>query len=178
MKRAGAAIEKKNKHAVVECSKCGKTMHSDKLSRHLLSHNESKECRFCKKAYRSDRLLKHEALCQSTVDETMCDRRTGAARLDDCDSTSSLSGFFRSIQLRVDPSNDYDNVLGAVCNEAEPRITEYVAKHPVKAQIVLKLSFYKERVGEKEEAEKVFRSICEPIQSENMVEEFLQRSKH
>ena len=178
MKRAGASIEKKNKHAVVDCSKCGKKMRSDTLSRHMLTHNEMKECRFCKKPYRSDRILKHEALCQSVVDETMCDRRTGATRLDDCNSTSSISGFFRSIQLHVDPSNDYDNILDAVCQEAEPRITEYVAKHPVKAQIVLKMSFYKERVGEKEEAEKVFRSICEPIQSGNMVEEFLQRSRH
>ena len=57
MKRAGASIEKKNKHAVVDCSKCGKKMRSDTLSRHMLTHNEMKECRFCKKPYRSDRLL-------------------------------------------------------------------------------------------------------------------------
>ena len=125
MKRAGSTIEKKNKNAMVECPKCGKTLRSDNLSRHIRSHNESKECRFCKKSYRSDRLLKHEALCQSTVDETMCDRRAGATRLDDCDITSSISGFFRSIQLHVDSSNDYDNILDAVCNEANPRIVEY-----------------------------------------------------
>ena len=167
-----------SKHSTVECPKCEKMMRSDKLKTHLLQHNEKVECKFCKKSIRSDQLLKHETLCQTSVDESLCDRRTGVSPLDDCDHKSSISGFFRSIELPITSSTDYDNILDEACQLSKEKLTSYVSRHPVKAQIVIKLAFYKERFGEREEMDKVFRSLCEPIKLGDDIDTFLQRAKH
>ena len=167
-----------SKNAAVECPKCKKTMRSDTLKRHLLQHNEDISCKYCKKSSRSDRLLKHEVLCQSSVDESLCDRRTGVSPLDKCDHESSISGFFRSIELSVSSSTDYENILDEIAHLSKDYLAHYVSQHPVKAQIVLKLSFYKEKAGEREEMDKVFRSLCEPIKLGDDSNAFLQRAKH
>ena len=69
------------KRTMVACPKCKTSMRSDNLKAHLLQHNEKVKCKFCKKSIRSDLLLKHETLCQTSVDESLCDRRTGVSQL-------------------------------------------------------------------------------------------------
>ena len=181
MKRTGPPLVssrlKRNGHAMAQCPKCSKTMRSDNLKKHILQHNDKVPCKYCKKPIRSDLLLKHETLCQTEVDETLVNRQTGVSQLYNCDHKSSVSGFFRSIELPVTTSNDYDNILDETCQLSKERLSHYVSRHPVKAQIVLKLSFYKEKDGEREEMPKVFRSLCEPIKLGDDVDKFLQRAK-
>ena len=171
------SVVRKSKHAMVECPKCKKRMRSNNLKTHLLQHNEKVQCKFCKKDIRSDLLLKHETLCESSVDESLCDRRAGASLLEECDHESSISGFFRSIELPVTSSKDYDNILDETCELSKEHLSSYVSRHPVKAQIVIKFSFYKEKAGEREEMDKVFRSLCEPITFGDDVGAFLRRAK-
>ena len=148
MKRTGESlVAGGSKHAMVECPKCKKAMRADNMKRHILQHNEMLTCKYCKKSIRSDQLLKHKLLCESKVDETLINRKTGVSQLDRCDHQSSLNGFFRSIELPVKTSNDYDNILDEACLLSKDLLVDYVRRHPVKAQIILKLSFYKERMA-------------------------------
>ena len=166
------------KHRLVECQKCGQRVNSNMLNKHLLTHNAKLQCKYCKKEFRSDKLPRHEILCKSNVDESLCNRHTGIQEvLDTEESCQSVSGFFKSFLLPVSsPSSDYDGILKTVTEEAGQKLDVYLQKHPVKAQIVVLLSFYKNVLGEKVESEKVFRSICEPLVSGDNLSDFLRRA--
>ena len=164
------------KHQTVECPHCQKKMGSTKLKAHIPTHNIMKPCKFCKNDFRSDRLLKHEALCQSKVDESLCSR-SSVERLDAEEQCASVSGFFKSYQLQVEKSGDYDEVISNTCTAAKDLLTKLLKKHPIKAQVVIGLSFYRQTLGEKVLSEKIFRSICEPLLMGDDVEDFLGRAK-
>ena len=114
-------------NSTTECPKCKKIMRFDNMNikRHLLQHNGNVSCKYCKKSFRSDRILKHEVLCQSNVDESICDRRTGVSPLDQCDHESSISGFFRSIELPVSCSTDYENILDEIAQLSKDFLAHY-----------------------------------------------------
>ena len=141
-----------NRNNQVICPTCNKSMRSDKLGKHLLTHNTTKECRFCKNTVREDRLFHHETLCQDKVDESVCGRSTGVhEHMDDSVETlpqcSSVSGFFRSYELNVEKSIDYDKIIEDTCSAAKPIVRESVKRHPIKAQISISISFYKDVDG-------------------------------
>ena len=145
MKRKDSFRSGDGKHRTVECPYCEKKMRSNKLKEHILIHNIKKTCKYCKKDIRSDQLLKHELLCQTKVDEILCNRYTGVHEHLDSDSTcSSVSGFFQSFELNVENSADYDQIISSTCLVAKAKLTEFLQNHPVKAQIIISLSFYKE----------------------------------
>ena len=164
------------RHLTVKCPQCSKTMRSDKLNTHMLTHSPSKPCRFCKNDFRSDKLRKHEALCQAKVDESLCDR-SGVERLDSEERCASVSGFFNSYQLEVEKSGDYDEVISNTCTAAKDLLNKLLKKHPIKAQIVIGLVFYRQTSGGKVLSEKVFRSICEPLLLGDNIEDFFSRVK-
>jgi hypothetical protein len=56
----------------------------------------------------------------------------------------------------VEKSRDYDVIISNTCITAKSIVTELLKKHPVKAQILVSLSFYKQPEGEKEISEKPF----------------------
>ena len=144
---------------------------------HILTHNIKKPCKYCKKDIRSDLLLKHELLCQSKVDETLCNRYTGVHDHLDSDSTcSSVSGFFKSFELDVEDSADYDQIISYTCLAAKAKLSDYFQNHPVKAQIIISLSFYKQIHGEKDTSYKAFRSLCEPLLVGDNIDDFLSRA--
>eukprot|EP00116_Pleurobrachia_bachei_P004199 sb/3464461/ len=156
-------------------------MRSNNLGRHMKTHNQAKECRFCKMSVREDRLLRHETLCQDKVDESVCGRSAGVhEHMDDSVETlphcSSVSGFFRIYDLNVEKSIDYDKIIEDTCSAVKFIVTESVERHPIKAQISISLSFYKEVDGQRNGSEKVFRSQCEPIIADDNVDEFLKRA--
>eukprot|EP00116_Pleurobrachia_bachei_P008032 sb/3468294/ len=156
-------------------------MRKDNLGRHMKTHNLSKECRFCKKQIREDRLTHHETLCQDNVDESVCGRSTGVHEhmvdsVETLPECSSVSGFFRSYELNVEKSIDYDKIIEETCSAVKQIVTESVKKHPIKAQISISLSFYKDVDGQRNASEKVFRSQCEPITAGDNVDEFLKRA--
>ena len=178
MKRECSFTSKDGKHRTVECPHCEKNMRSDKLKGHLLTHNIRKPCKYCKKDIRSDLLLKHELLCQSKVDETLCNRYTGVHEHLDSDSTcSSVSGFFKSFELDIEVSADYDQIISSTCQAAKTKLSVLLQKHPIKAQIIIGLSFYKQVQGEKDTSDKAFRSLCEPLLVGDSIDEFLSRAK-
>eukprot|EP00116_Pleurobrachia_bachei_P001524 sb/3461786/ len=130
------------------------------------------------KAIREDRLVRHETLCQAKVDETVCDRSTGvhehsSESLPQC---TSVSGFFRSYELTVGDSVDYDQIIEDTCSAAKPIINESVRRHPIKAQLSISISFYKDVDGQRNAAEKVFRSQCEPVIVGDNIDDFLKRA--
>ena len=166
MKRRGSPIEKKDKHAILECPTCGKAMLSNNIQRHLLTHNEKASCKHCKEEFRRDKLARHEILCGDGVNEEKCNRHEGVTELlDSNEACESISGFFKSFELNIEVENsDYDTILKATTESAGIKIDSYRSQHPVKAQILVTLSFYKHTAtGEREESTKLFRSACEPI---------------
>ena len=178
MKRKGAAQTIKSKHRLMECPICHKQMRSDTLKRHLPTHNPSSSCKVCKKEVRSDQLLKHELLCESKMDESLCNRYIGVhEHIDDDEYCSSVSGFFKSFELQIDNSGDYDRIILDSCTAAKSKILHFLSKHPIKTQLVITLSFYKGVYEETECSEKVFRSICEPLLVGDDVDEYLIRAK-
>ena len=118
MKRTAQSTSGNGKHRMVQCPYCGAKMRSNKLKRHLLTHQTMKPCKFCKKDFRSDRLLKHELLCQTSVDESLCDR-SGVQHLVSDESCSSVAGYFKSYQLDVEKSPDYDAIVSNTCIAAK-----------------------------------------------------------
>ena len=164
MKRKSYTQSMSSKRRGVECPICGKMMRSDTLKRHLPTHNANETCKRCSKQVRSDQLLKHELLCEAKLDESLCNRYVGVhEHIDSDEQCSSVSGFFKSYELQVDKSSDYDRIILDTCNAAKSKILSFLCKHPIKAQIVIGLSFYKGVYEETESSEKVFRSICEPL---------------
>lgn len=164
------------KHRIIECPHCKNSMRADNLSRHIVLHNDMVPCRFCKVSVRSDLLLKHETICKDKVDEKLCNRKE-VEKLDTCPSSSSVCGYFTIYNLDVEQSSDYDKILGDVCNAASTQLMDLVLCHPIKTQIIASLLFYKEKFGEREESEKTFRSICEPLLIGDNIEEFLARAR-
>ncbi|MCP4456717.1 MAG: hypothetical protein GY816_01615 [Cytophagales bacterium] len=165
-------------NTTIECAICDKGIRPDKLNKHMLTHKNKKACSYCKKNIREDKLAAHELLCKSKVDETLCNRYTGVFQhLDTDESCSSVFGFFQSIKLNVEESADYNQILTDTCQAARTKLSTYVQKHPVKAQIVVALSFYKEIHGETVKCDKVFRSICEPIMVGDELTDFFHRVK-
>ena len=63
------------------------------------------------------------------------------------------------------------------CSAAKQKIIQILQSHPVKAQLVISLSFHKHVNGEEEQSEKIFRSICEPLLLGDNVDDFLSRAK-
>ena len=176
MKRSINTDANHSKHRKVNCDKCGKSTRSDNLKKHMLTHNDKKPCSYCKKDIRSDHLKKHELLCQSKVDELLCDRTTGVSEhLDHDDACVSISGYYKSFNLDIPESNDYDQIISDSCESASSRLIRILEKNPVKAQIVIGLFFYQEVEGERNYQEKVFRSICEPILVEDDLTDFFPR---
>ena len=53
-RRQDSSKDRRNKNAIVQCPTCAKAMKSDKLNRHLATHNENKICRYCKHEIRED----------------------------------------------------------------------------------------------------------------------------
>ena len=166
----------KNKR--VECEKCGISVSSNKLNKHMLTHNELKPCPNCKKEFRSDRLTKHALLCQANVDETLCDRTSGVKeRLEHDVDCTSVSGYFKCFKLDIPDSLDYDQIILDSCRSAEKKLLQILQLHPVKAQIVIELTFYREVEGVKDYQEKVFRSICEPLLAGDWLSDYFSRVK-
>ena len=77
MKRKCQVDNGVSKHLMVECPHCSKSLRSNNLGRHVLTHNIKKMCGYCKKDVRIDWLSKHEVLCKSQVDEKICNRSVG-----------------------------------------------------------------------------------------------------
>ena len=173
-----AEIKQQNKNQVGECPVCFKRMRSDNLKRHIPTHNIKQPCSNCKKLVRSDKLKKHELLCSSNVNESLCNRHSGVCEhMVAEEQCNSVSGFFRSFALSVEKSSDYDRILSDSCAAARQKIGSLLLAHPIKAQLVISLSFYKHVHGEKETSEKVFRSICEPLLYGGNVDQYLGRAK-
>ena len=80
------------KHRKVNCEECGKPISCNKLNNHMLTHNEKKPCPYCKRDIRSDQLTKHVLLCQSKVNEMLCDRATGVSEHIDHDEDCTSKG--------------------------------------------------------------------------------------
>ena len=168
-----------NKNRTVQCPECSKIMRSDTLDRHLVTHKAKNVCRYCKKDVREDQLPKHEVLCKDKVDEKHCNRSTGIHQhIENDPDCSSVAGFFNTYNLNVEGSSDYDVILNETCHAARDKLTAYLYKHPIKAQIIVTLVFYKNNVnGDKEESEKAFRSVCEPLLIGDEIDPFLLRTK-
>ena len=112
----------RNKNLMVECPKCFKRMRSDTLKRHLPAHNSKHPCNSCKKLFRSDKLARHEILCHSHIDESLCNRYSGVhEQMDNDEHCSSVSGYFRSFDLNVAKSSDYDQILADSCTAAKEK---------------------------------------------------------
>ena len=61
-KRTASPVNRHGKHQLVECPKCGISVRSDNLPRHLATHNEKHlPCKYCKKNIREDLLPRHLA---------------------------------------------------------------------------------------------------------------------
>ena len=178
MKRRQNSSRPCGKHARVTCKICSAKMRSDNLRDHLKTHNPSVPCKFCKKDFRTDKLLRHEALCKDGVDERLCDR-TEVEQLPDCPDASSVCGFFTSYELKIKRSKDYDVILDETCSTAQTVLKEYLKRTPVKAQIVLGLTFYKDidAMANNATSEKYFRSICEPLLVGDDLDKFFNRAK-
>ena len=162
------------KRKAVECPVCGGVFRSDHLNRHLLTHNQFKSCRYCKNQIRSDKLFRHEVLCKSLVDERLCNR-FNVESLHHTTHCSSVSGHFTCLELAVEDEIDYDAILWNACADAKRLLESLLSHHPVKAQLVLVLSFYRQPEDRNEVSEKVFRSICEPLLLGDDIDEFLAR---
>ena len=180
MKRQSStpSMSSKSKHRLVQCPICNKAIRSDNLKRHLPTHNSNGTCSACKKQIRSDQLFKHELLCQAKLDESLCNRYSGVhEHLDSDEQCSSVSGFFKSYELQVDESSDYDRIILDSCTAAKSKILNFLGRHPIKCQLVIGLSFYKGVYEETESSEKVFRSLCEPLVAGDDIDEYLARVK-
>jgi len=177
MKRAAeGGSSSSNRNRKLECPQCQKPCRSDRLAKHLKTHNPSKGCKFCKKKIRTDLLLKHELLCKDKVDETLCNRQD-CTWLDTHLEFSALSGCFKKFNLTVENSLDYDEILNNVTKSAGTYLTDLISSHPVKAQIVLDLEFYHDSYEGREFASKVFRSIMEPLLIGDDLEKYLARAR-
>ena len=144
MKRKVQTENSGSKNQMVECAHCLKRMRSDNLGRHMATHNIKKICKYCKKYVRIDRLSKHEVLCRAKVDEKDCDRYVGVHQhIENDKECTSVMGYFNSYNLSIEDSSDYDVILDEACKASKPKLTEYISKHPIKAQIVITLLFYK-----------------------------------
>ena len=170
---------KSNKNSRVQCSVCLKNMRSDNLGRHMATHNKMKTCHYCKKEVREDKLPKHEILCRDKIDESHCNRTSGIHQHTENDlDCSSVSGYFNTYTLSVNNSPDYDDILNQTCAATEEKLYAYLSKHPIKAQIIVTLLFFKNNVnGDREESEKSFRSNCEPLLIGDDVNQYLVRCK-
>ena len=137
--------DKSNKHTIVQCSICAKAMRSDVLNRHMLTHNPEEPCAKCGIKFRTDKLQKHQVLCEFDVNEEVFNRHYGVCDLvEEVESCESVKGFFKTFALDVVVDNpDYDIILKAVTEAAEKLLKIYQKRHPVKAQILVTLSFYK-----------------------------------
>ena len=178
MKRKASRSSYHGKHRMVECDKCGKKMRSDNLNVHLKIHNPMKPCKYCTKNVRQDLLLRHETLCEAKVDEVLCDRKH-AENLETSLQHSSVSGCFKNFVLDVEKSLDYDVILRRTTAAAKDMLQSMVTQQPIKAQIVLKLMFSRTNPDSNtdEYAEKVMRSICEPLVVGDDMDGFLDRAQ-
>ena len=180
MKRKANDQENKHgKHRLMECGICGKKLNSNKMNKHLLTHNGKVPCSHCGKEIRADKLPRHEILCSAGIDVETCNRHSGVSEiLGGNEPCESVSGFFKSFELDIEvDSPDYDTVLKTVTEAAGVKLDYYRNQHPVKAQVLVTLSFYKQAMsGEREESAKVFRSACEPILPGDDLSSYLQRS--
>ena len=165
----------KRRRAVTECGICHEKVRVDNLRKHMLSHNPMKKCKFCKVRVREDQLKRHEILCKDHVDERLCNRQ-GVEMLQTDIECSSVHGLFKSFKLGVVDAVDYDQIIHNTLEASKTLLTELIKKTPIKAQIVLALSFYRETPDEKLLAEKVFRSICEPLILGDNIDNFLGRA--
>ena len=166
----------KDKHRKVNCPHCGKELLSNNLKLHIKSHNIMTLCRFCKKQVRVDKLLKHETLCHDKVDETLCNR-SNVQMLKTSPTSTSVSGYFNSYKLNVEDNFDYDTIIARTLEATKSLLLQFVTEHPIKAQIVITLSFYRQITEEREVSDKVFRSICEPLLMGDDINNFLNRAK-
>ena len=175
MKRHQATVSKQGKHARVICKVCSTTVRSDTLGRHIKTHNSSFPCHHCQKKIRSDKLLRHETLCRDNIDERICHRDEVDCLLDP--TTTSVSGYFSSYLLDIPEKHDYDEILIDTCNLAKGLLKEVLKRTPVKAQLVLGLTFYKTGVEGTTRSEKCFRSVCEPLLMGSDIASFMTRAK-
>lgn len=165
-----------DKHIKVQCPTCNQQMRSDKLKRHMKIHNPDRECRFCKKMIRTDLLFRHMVLCRDQVDETLCNREDCTLLQSNLES-SSVEGCFRKFKLNIEKSRDYEKLLSNAVAAAGACIQDLVSQHPIKAQVVLELGFFHDSYEGREYANKVFRSIIEPIILGDDLEKYLTRSR-
>ena len=91
----------------------------------------------------------------------------------------AFHGYFKTFSLDIDSeAKDYDGILEEVCRVSKKNLTSKVLVHPIKAQVVVDLTFYKTLpTGEKETSEKCFRSICEPILLADNISDYLARAR-
>eukprot|EP00116_Pleurobrachia_bachei_P001435 sb/3461697/ len=167
----------KSRHKKVKCRRCNKFVRSASINRHLLTHNIKIECPTCKRNVREDRFFNHRVLCHDHLDESLCNRVTGVHEHMDKSDCSSVNGFFNSYELRFSSSEDYDSIFEKACSTARPIVQAAVQRHPVKCQLTVSLSFYKDSDGQRKESEKVFRSHCEPLLVGDNVDGFFQRAQ-
>ena len=165
-----------SKRRAVECTVCHLTMQENHLSRHLKTHNPTESCKFCNKQFRTDRLLKHETLCKDGIDERLCDRSC-VDELSTPPDSSSISGFFRSYELNVPKTKDYDQVLIDTCQSARVLLEEVIKSGALKVQIIISLTFMKVNLDGEQTSDKTFRSICEPLLLGDDIDALLNRAK-
>ena len=178
MKRSAekSGIYRTNKNRIVKCPTCQRRFRSDTLNKHLKTHNPSKKCKYCKRDVRSDLLLRHETLCKDGVDETLCNRGDCTWMESELES-SSVKGCFRIYNLDIENSVDYDVILSNATAKASTFLQNLVSIHPIKSQIVLDLEFYHDSYEGRDYANKIFRSIMEPVLVGDNLCKYLARAK-
>ena len=152
-------------------------MRSDTLSRHSKTHNPTTPCKFCNEHIRVDKLLKHETLCKDKIDPRFCDRTTsviGDGRL----TCEAVNGTFRSYELNILKHKDYELIMTEVTRAAKHLIVKLLEQGPIKAQIIVTLTFEKRNNEGYITSEKVFRSICEPLVLGDDLEKYVSRVKY
>ena len=158
-RKANEQGSKHGKHRLMECGICGRKLNSNKMNKHLITHNSTEPCSVCGKEIRADKLPRHEILCSAGIDVETCNRHSGVSEiLGGNEPCESVSGFLKSFELDIEvDSPDYDTVLKTVTEAAGVKLDYYRNQHPVKAQVLVTLSFYKQAMsGEREESAKVF----------------------
>ena len=171
-----SGIDRTNKNRIVKCPTCQRCVRSDTLNKHLKTHNPSKKCNYCKRFVRSDLLLRHETLCKDGVDETLCNREDCTWLESELES-SSVKGCFRIYNIDIENSVDYDVILSNAAAKASAFLQNLVSIHPVKSQIVLDLEFYHDSYEGRDYANKIFRSIMEPVLVGDNINKYLARAK-
>ena len=75
--------------------------------------------------------------------------------------SNSVFRYFRSYELNVPKTKDYDQILIDTCQQAGVLLEKIIKLGALKAQIIIALTFGKENTYGDQNSDKTFRSICE-----------------